>query len=183
MDRDEGKLTIVHYMIRWLDLEPNTAYTYLIPHLFALGVDPQAQTSTGTSYLHDCTHVSFNSKGTAFAFLHDLGVDFNLQSNNGNTFVHELIRFQRVDALIELGQMKNVHHIDFLAQNRAGETPLDLARALYAKNTDATRVKVLEAIELATTTWKENVWPLYRVAVLTYTPLIPDLAAMVMDYI
>jgi len=116
------------------------------------------------------------------------GADVNQQSNNGDTFIHWLVRAQNLPVLRQL-YMESQNHmmaIDYTVKNHDQETAIQLAeRACTEAESDEEELTLKEMwmlLQIQHDLWKQQVPP-YIHSLLQHSILLPDLASIVTSYI
>jgi hypothetical protein len=190
--RGPNHTTIIHCTIEHLTLSCDVSFMRdFVRSMIRHGVPADAQNAEGKSYLHEQVRggsILAIDRVLALGFLHECGVPFNLQRDNGNTMLHDLVFYRRLVDLQAVCAHRDSYHLDYWVENKAGQTPIELAQFLHDLDEEEEedhefRMEILETLRLNASLWKEHIQPIICEAIRMSTSLIPDVAHIVANYL
>jgi hypothetical protein len=190
--RGPNHTTIIHCAIEHMTLRCNgeSFMRDFVRSMIRHGVPADAQNAEGQSYLHEQVRVGSILKldgMLALGFLHEYGVPFNLQRDNGNTMLHDLVFYLRLADLRAVCAHRDSYHLDYWVENKAGQTPIELAQFLHDNDEEEedreSRMEIIETLRLNASLWKQHIQPIICETIPNSTWLIPDVAHIIANYL
>jgi hypothetical protein len=117
-------------------------------------------------------------------FLHDLGLDLNAANHNGETLLHICVQKHALDLLQQIATHPLFALFDLFVPDSQGRTPRKLAEQLAREQpTFRKRLDIAELMQMLENTWLQHKQPFVMRTMDRVTPLIPDLADIVLAYL
>jgi hypothetical protein len=125
------------------------------------------------------------SRGNFFlGFLHELGLDLNAVNHNGETLLHICVQKHALDLLQQIATHNLFALFDLFVPDSQGRTPRKLAEQLAREQpTFRKRLDIAELFQMLENTWLQHKQPFVMRTMDRATPLIPDLAGIVLAYV